>query len=274
MIRADRSNRERVVPRSFYDHPTREYSWEDEHINRRTEHWYRPNAYGYTYSHPNQDNDQLPLEGGGVLVRTTPRSANMSGFNGIGRRGTPGLYGNTPNLSFGKAMKALEREIDTAQNFYEGFLREYDGWISNRSDCLTDDLLNAIWKNMIVGKKYKNSISSDQNNNSNNELEEYTQKFSNQKREITRAMSCALRSTMRGGRESSLVAARLNSARRLQEKIETAQHQITPLTDAALEGREHCVALIAELKMLKNVMDAESTKELIIEDDENDGEDD
>ncbi|KAH8679726.1 hypothetical protein BGZ60DRAFT_428036 [Tricladium varicosporioides] len=192
----------------------------------------------------------------------------MGGFNGIGRHGTPTSYGNTPNLYFGNAMRALDREIDTAQNFYEGFLQEYDGWIGSRSDYLTDDLLNAIWKNMIIGKKYKNSISGDQINNSNNDLEEYTQKFTNQKRDIARAMSYALRSTMRGGRESSLVAARLNSARRLQEKIEIAQRQIAPLTHAALEGREHCVALITELKMLKNVMDAESTKELIFEDDE------
>jgi len=97
-------------------------------------------------------------------------------------------------------------------------------------------------------------MAADEDYNSNDEIRQYGQEFEDENRKVAQDLDRALRSKMRENGQSRRSAARLDAAKRLQEKVETAGMQILDLLETAAEGPGRCAALVHELDYLRELI--------------------
>jgi hypothetical protein len=101
----------------------------------------------------------------------------------------------------------------------------------------------------VAGKKNPNAAGQDQNNG--DDLRQYGHEFEDENRKVVQDLDRALRSRVRENGQSRRSAVRLEAAKRLQEKVDTAGMQILDQLETAAEGPDHCAALVRELDYLR-----------------------
>jgi hypothetical protein len=159
------------------------------------------------------------------------------------------------SVTFGKAMTKLHQQISKSETFYNDFKSGYDRDIEGIKRYATEENLLSLWTLRVKGKKDPKAGG---NQDGDDDLIEMAEKFPSMKRKLREALAEALCSIFpegKGvGRKGEI---RLNSAKRLKDKVVLAHSQILSLLDLVPKGPEHCEALLDELEKLKTLVNPE-----------------
>lgn len=159
------------------------------------------------------------------------------------------------SLPFGKAMKKLYKQITQAEQFYSDFQNNFDADIQAIQGYATEDILKVLWELKVRGRR---SRSRDSQQGS---PERGSEKFEIMQRKVAQALEMAVESRVNDwiGR-SKKSSPKIDSSKRLQKKVETANDQILDLLHHAAHSREYCEALLSELELLKTLIDPDLDK--------------
>ncbi|KAE8451374.1 hypothetical protein EG329_004003 [Mollisiaceae sp. DMI_Dod_QoI] len=171
-------------------------------------------------------------------------------------RPRPNMAGRKTSVSFGRGMKKLSRALQKAEDYFTNFLAEYDNDMLSTERYATLGIREELWCLKVAGKRDKR-INKDEQNPLDDEGEKPRQKFEEKKKDLNHALQLALNVRLEDERPTARAKARIDSAERLQSKIEVATGQISDLLNKAATGRDHCASLLDEINMLKTLVDPE-----------------
>jgi hypothetical protein len=169
-----------------------------------------------------------------------------------------GHAGNQKAISFGKAMIKLHQQIERAEQFYGQFRDEYNTDIQGIKRYVTDENLLTIWVLRVKGQRDP-KVAGNQDEEEQ-QLAEAAERFPSFKKKLRDAFSEALCSTMNQGKTDRKAAIRLDSAKRLKEKVVLAHSQILDLLDLLPKAPEHCEEMLRELGELRTLIDPTTEK--------------
>jgi hypothetical protein len=125
-------------------------------------------------------------------------------------------------LPFGRAMNKLLEQLGRAEELYSGFHRDFDSDIGSIKKYATVEVLNELWVLRVLGNKDPKAIEGDDAGNDDS-LRDSKELFADMRRDVARALETALDSTVKeGSKPSRKKQTRMESAKRLQRKIDTA----------------------------------------------------
>lgn len=160
------------------------------------------------------------------------------------------------NISFGKGLKKLFRQILQAEKLYGNFRSEYDSDISGVTKYANEDILNKLWISKVKGKKNPGDYEGSHGQAVEDAfLASPAEKFDAMSDKVSDALSGALDSFREETPQSRKQIPRVEAARRMAQKVGTASEQILDLLESAARGREYCSALLSELGLLKTLID-------------------
>jgi hypothetical protein len=197
------------------------------------------------------------------LDRPPPRSDLVDEYSDPRLRPRP-VGQRRDTMPFGTAMIQLHKQIENASAFYNEFHTDYDCDVQPIKRYATVDVLSKLWVLKVIGKHDPRTTEGDEVIEDDESLR-FKVKFRDMKLRVEKALDAALSSTLKGGQHHSRRCVnRMESAKRLKEKVDTANEQILILLDAAADAREHCRALVDELELLKGLInpDLDNNKDL------------
>jgi len=168
------------------------------------------------------------------------------------------------SLPFGKAMRKLFKQSVKAEQFYSNFQSGFDEDIAAIRKYATPEILTELWLLKVSGGdgNRRQSIES-QDTTLDNEISSdgSVELFETMRTKMVRSLNTATCAKLDGTpRPSRKNMSRLDSAARLQRKLDVANEQIQDLLQKASKGREYCDGLLNELELLKTLIDPENER--------------
>lgn len=173
------------------------------------------------------------------------------------------MAGRKSSVSLGRGMKKLHKVLGKSEDFFSTFLSGFDQDMNSIEKYVTLEIQEELWRLKVAGKRDKRTIKDDQYQQED-EGEKPKKKFEEKKKDLNHALQLALTVRLDEEKDTSKAKARLESAGRLQEKIRVANDQISELLEKATKDRDHCSALINEIRLLRALVDpdGEGNKDL------------
>jgi hypothetical protein len=156
----------------------------------------------------------------------------------------------------GKAMKNLHKQISKAEECYGNFLSEYESDVHAIKKYAEVRVLKTLWEAKVNGRK-RTSEGDDEEDRAKG----YERKFQEQQGHLLKALDIAISSTLKETGTSQDCEAQLEKqdrADRLISKVSLAFGQIRSLLNAVSDREQSCKDLLAELRILKVLVDPEA----------------
>jgi len=252
LLRRDRSKRRGFDPRRDKHSHGREICFEDLAIDPRMA------SVFHTRSIDARNFDPRIIREEQSVRELPPKSGLLDEYGDPRLRSRIVGRGRGPNsLPFGRAMNKLFRQLEQAEKFYGDFQLEYDSDISEIKKYATVEVLSALWILKVKGgRDRRDSLGSQHTMGDEISSERATERFEAMQRKTIQSLEGALTSTLNEGpRLSRRQMTRIESAKRLQRKVDIANEQILDLLESATRGREYCEGLLSELELLKALID-------------------
>ncbi|KUJ08872.1 uncharacterized protein LY89DRAFT_690843 [Mollisia scopiformis] len=160
------------------------------------------------------------------------------------------------SVSFGRGMKKLSRVLTKSEEYFSQFIGDFDQDMNSTEKYATLEIQEQLWRLKVAGKRDKRTIKDDQNHQEE-DGEKPKKKFEEKRKDLIHALQLALTVRLDEDRDTSKAKARIETANRLQDKIRVANDQISELLDKSTKDRDHCGALLNEIRLLKNLIDPE-----------------
>lgn len=176
-------------------------------------------------------------------------------------------------MDLSKALKALNKQVDKADQLYRGFEDNFNNDISGVKAYAGAQLLKELWKKKVEGKESEDG--------NDNEGGDSRPKFNTQKQHLLRAMHDASSAVLNKHNKASIPddeAGREKEelAKALRQKISMYHKLIAESVQGVPEKQHECKRLLSDLTFLKKVIDPEDElNRTLFQDDagEDDGQD-
>lgn len=160
------------------------------------------------------------------------------------------------SISFDNARSKLFAQLGQAEGFYQTFLDEFDSEVSSIKKYANDEILRQLWSRRIGDPaSRRDSVTSEDlvtewEKQSKKPLEKFEIQASKVKLRLYKAATADIAVPKSAKDESNM-----DSAKLLQDKIETAGEGIRKLLRKVYRSREYCCELLKELQQLKDLVD-------------------
>jgi len=165
---------------------------------------------------------------------------------------------SSSNVPFGQAMRRLFKQLEKAEDFYRTFQSEFNNDVAAIKKYATPEILMELWLLKVQGgprrqPSYQSQEPTDENDPS---IQVKVQRFDDINSKLLHCLRVGLDARISDAIQgSSQNVTRLDSIRRLQEKVQLASEYITDLVHKASKSGEDCDALLRELELLKGLVD-------------------
>ncbi|OBT69863.1 hypothetical protein VE03_00531 [Pseudogymnoascus sp. 23342-1-I1] len=167
---------------------------------------------------------------------------------------------NTAN--FESACAKLFHQLEQAEQFYQNFQQEFDNEVTSIKKYAGDGILRELWSRRIgVPSSRRDSIKSEEEVNEwEDQLRKPCQKFRLQATKLDMCLkkaATAMIPTPKSRKDETSV----DSAKLLQDKIETSGEGIRSLLGKVYRSRQYCSELVKELGQLKALVDPQKPQD-------------
>lgn len=164
--------------------------------------------------------------------------------------------------NFDGACAKLFQQLEQAEQFYQNFQQEFDNDVTSIKKYAGDGILRELWSRRIgVPSSRRDSIKSEEEVNEwEDQLRKPCQKFRIQATKLDMCLqkaATALIPIPKSRKDETSV----DSAKLLQDKIETSGEGIRRLLGKVYRSRQYCSELVKELGQLKSLVDPQKPQE-------------
>ncbi|OBT44793.1 hypothetical protein VE00_04944 [Pseudogymnoascus sp. WSF 3629] len=163
--------------------------------------------------------------------------------------------------NFGSACGKLFQQLEQAEQFYQNFQQEFDNEITSIKKYAGDGILRELWSRRIgVPSSRRDSIKSEEEVTEwEDQLRKPCQKFRIQATKLDMCLQKVATATIpipKSRKDETSV----DSAKLLQDKIETSGEGIRGLLAKVYRSRQYCSELVKELGQLKTLVDPQKSQ--------------
>jgi hypothetical protein len=163
--------------------------------------------------------------------------------------------------NFGSACGRLFQQLEQAEQFYQNFQQEFDNEITSIKKYAGDGILRELWSRRIgVPSSRRDSIKSEEEVTEwEDQLRKPCQKFRIQATKLDMCLQKVATATIpipKSRKDETSV----DSAKLLQDKIETSGEGIRGLLAKVYRSRQYCSELVKELGQLKTLVDPQKSQ--------------
>ncbi|KFY23023.1 hypothetical protein V493_06152 [Pseudogymnoascus sp. VKM F-4281 (FW-2241)] len=164
--------------------------------------------------------------------------------------------------NFDNACAKLFQQLEQAEQFYQNFQQEFDNEVTSIKKYAGDSILRELWSRRIgVPSSRRDSIKSeDEVNEWEDQLRKPCQKFKIQATKLDMCLQKAAAAVIpipKSRKDETSV----DSAKLLQDKIETSGEGILCLLSKVYRSRQYCSELVKELGQLKTLVDPQKLQD-------------
>lgn len=166
------------------------------------------------------------------------------------------------NGNFDSACAKLFQQLEQAEQFYQNFQQEFDNEVTSIKKYAGDGILRELWSRRIgVPSSRRDSMKSEEEVNEwEDQLQKPCQKFRIQATKLDMCLQKAATAVIpipKSRKDETSV----DSAKLLQDKIETSGEGIRCLLGKVYRSRQYCSELVKELGQLKALVDPQKPQE-------------
>jgi hypothetical protein len=167
-----------------------------------------------------------------------------------------------PTANFDSACTKLFQQLEQAEQFYQNFQQEFDNEVSSIKKYAGDGILRQLWSRRIgIPLCRRDSMKSeDEVKEWEDQLRKPCQRFRIQATKLDMSLQKAANAAITIPKSTNEETS-VDSARLLQDKIETAGVGIRCLLGKVYRSREYCFELVKELGHLKTLVDPQNSQE-------------
>ena len=212
-----------------------------------------PPPPGYPYYEWDEFYDPQPPTGPRHDHRPRPRRESL-----VERERAPEDH----TANFDSACTKLFQQLEQAEQFYQNFQQEFDNEVTSIKKYAGDSILRELWSRRIgVPSSRRDSIKSEEEvNRWEDQMRKPCQKFRIQATKLDMCLHKAA-TAMIPISKSTKDETTVDSAKLLQDKIETSGEGIRCLFGKVYRSRQYCSELVKELGQLKALVDPQKPQE-------------
>lgn len=164
--------------------------------------------------------------------------------------------------NFDGACAKLYQQLEQAEQFYQNFQQEFDNEVTSIKKYAGDGILRELWSRRIgLPSSRRDSIKSEEEVNEwEDQLRKPCQKFRIQATKLDMCLQKTATAVIPFPKSRNDETS-VDSAKLLQDKIETSGEGIRCLLSKVYRSRQYCSELVKELGQLKSLVDPQKPQE-------------